>query len=163
MRRLVALAAALGMLVAPASALAAEPGMTIEVGSVGTVAKVAVNVEVTFACQPKPETSDSILYSSWEWTVIQVAIRQAVGRQQAVGDGELYFNGDAYCTGAPQTVVVTVFANRDGPLFKTGVAALSVSGRADYWYEWCDEWWTCDSDFVEQSASTGWMEVRLRK
>ena len=157
MRRFLVVAALVALFAAPVTAVADEPDpLTVSVGSIHMVAKVVVNVEVTFACQPMPVV-EYPLSTRRDMPSVWVELRQAVARQQAVGTQYLEF-ADADCDGAPHTVVIAVKAEASGPPFKPGGAALNLSGNASYMIQ-NDETW--NQSWVTVTDSTGWIKVKL--
>jgi len=165
-RRLPVFATVLFALALAASPVAAvEPGMTVDIAGTHLVGRVVVNVDVTFACQPKPEDAYPLSFAwgsltGMESPSIVVQLRQAVGRQQAFGETTMYLHPDVDCTGAPHLVTLTVVPDGNGPAFKTGMAALNVSAFASYYVTNWDTWQQYD---VPQTASTGWIQVKISR
>jgi hypothetical protein len=167
MRRAVGLPIAFVLAASLAGPLAAAEPMTVSINSHHLVAKIVVNVEVGFSCQPKPEV-DSPWYSRWgnmggmSVPIIEVDIRQAVGgHMQAFGGTSWYFDPEELCTGEPQTVLLSIVPDSSGPAFKPGWAAIQVTGYSDYWIG-NEEDWTQSYD-VDQRDSTGWIRIKLGK
>jgi hypothetical protein len=159
MRRFLVVAAMVVLFAAPTSVAAQEPDpMTVDFASAHLIAKVVVNVEVSYSCQPKPEL-EYPWASFWEnGPNIGIRIQQAIGRQQAFGQMELY---PLVCDGEGQTVVAGVLADPSGPAFKPGTAAIIIEGWAGYIVENYEDWE--QSYYVDQRDSTGWLKIRIGK
>lgn len=139
--------------------------MNVDIGSTHLVGRVVVNVDVTFTCQPKPEDAYPLVYTwgttgGMESPSIVVQLRQAVGRQQAFGEVTKYLDPAAVCTGSPQTLPFAVVPDGNGPAFKMGTAALSVSAYASYYVT---NWDTSSQYDVPQTDSTGWIQIRITR
>lgn len=157
MRRLLVLAAMVALFATPLAAAAAEPGMTLRVDSVHLTAKVVVQVDVTFTCQPR--TIAEPPWRTWfDMSGFYLQIQQAVSRQQATAAAEAWFDGDALCDGLPHSLTITAIADKSGPPFRSGPAAMNVSGNASYMLENTETW---EQQWVVQNAATGWTQVRL--
>jgi hypothetical protein len=159
MRRFLVVAAMVVLFAAPTSVAAQDPDpMTVDFASAHLMAKVVVNVEVRYSCQPKPEL-EFPWASMWEnGPSLSIRIQQAIGRLQAFGQAELY---PLSCDGQEQNVVVSVVADPSGPAFKSGAAAIIIEGWAGYLVENYENWE--ESYFVDQRDSTGWLRSRLGK
>ncbi len=130
-------------------------GMTITITSAKVVAKVLVEVRFNLTCDAAPDGVN------WEENYFSAYVKQASGRSIATGWVD-WWTGDPgqLCDGSVHSLTATIPA--ESVPFKSGQAAVGVSGYVSYYREWCDDW-NCYSDSGSRRASTGWVVVKLGK
>jgi hypothetical protein len=131
--------------------------MTVEITAVHLIAKVVVEVEATISCQPAPSGDGMHVY--WE-TGMRLWAKQASGRAVAAAYADAYSDGSALCDGTAHAVVMTASVDPSGVPFKRGSAVVAMTAYA--YYSW-EDWNTGEYGSLGQSASTGWITVRLGK
>jgi hypothetical protein len=130
-------------------------GMTITITSAKVVAKVLVVVGFDITCDPAPEGAN------WEDSYFSAYVKQASGRAIATGWVDWWIRDpSALCDGAVHSLTASLPA--ETVPFKSGTAAIGITGSVSYWSEWCDDW-ACYSDSGNRRASTGWVTVKLGK
>jgi hypothetical protein len=132
--------------------------MDLTITSTRLIAKVAVEVKFEVTCDPAPDGA------SWEMWGFDVSVKQASGRAVASGYAEISVDRpDTYCSGTPHAMSAVVSVDPAGVPFKTGSAAVAVSGYTSYYGQVCDEFGSCDYFSGGSNGSTGWVPVRLQK
>jgi hypothetical protein len=159
------MAAIAALFVAPVSVVAAEQDVTVQLVGTHLVAKGAVvNVEVQYSCTrlTDPEPPDVALY---EETFVDVTIQQVVGgRRQAHGNNAVWFGGDEDCDGSLHALTVPVPADPSGLAFKSGAAAITVTGKASYgWYHEYEGMGWYQYEFFNREVTIDWMQIKLSK
>jgi hypothetical protein len=116
----------------PATALAADFGLTV--GSPSLTARTLINVPVTVTCSIDPSVATFIFDES-----VDVNVQQAAGRSFATGAGSVsgsQTNSLAFpCNGTPTRLNVAVLANPGGVPFHGGPAVISASMTVIAGYE----------------------------